>query len=197
MISDSQKADGKHALVVGGTGMLRRVPLYLAEHGYTISVIGRQMTRLKSLVEAASTSPGAIVPVSLDYHNDGQLRAALEECIERHGPVRLAVCWIHSTAPNALRVVGETLASSANSCRLFHVRGSASANPARSTSHRPTWLQGHPEIQYRQVILGFVVKDGKSRWLTHAEISDGVIAAIVEDAAYHIVGTVEPWSMRP
>lgn len=30
----------KHALVIGGSGMLAKVSLWLAENGYTVSVIG-------------------------------------------------------------------------------------------------------------------------------------------------------------
>lgn len=177
--------------------MLRGASLYLAEQGYTVSVIGRRMTRLSSLVEAASGAPGQIFPVPLDYRDDGQLRASLQESMERHGPITLAVCWIHSTAPNALAIVGETVGSHTNFCRFFHVRGSAAANPARSNPRQPAWLEEHPQLHYREVILGFIVENGASRWLAHEEISGGVITAIEEDAAYHIVGTVEPWSLRP
>ena len=55
----------------------------------------------------------------------------------------------------------------------------------------------YPQLHYRRVILGFVVEGGKSRWLTHEEISGGVIEAVQKDAERYIVGTVEPWSMRP
>jgi hypothetical protein len=47
------------------------------------------------------------------------------------------------------------------------------------------------------VVLGFVLEAGKSRWLTNAEISDGVFAAIAAQAPHSIVGTVEPWSAKP
>lgn len=196
-MSDLDKAKNSHALVVGGTGMLRGASLYLADQGYTVSVVGRRMERLNSLVDSASTCSGEIVPISLDYRYDEQLRTALQESIERYGPISLAVCWIHSTAPNALEIVGETIASHTNFCRLFHVRGSAAANPARSNNQPPSWLQEHPQLHYREVILGFVVTNGGSRWLTHEEISNGVITAMEEDAPRNIVGTVEPWSLRP
>ena len=55
----------------------------------------------------------------------------------------------------------------------------------------------YPNIQYRQVILGFVIEGGRSRWLTHAEISGGVLDAVRNDRLFSIVGTVEPWSLRP
>lgn len=197
MISHVKKAAGQHALVVGGTGMLRRVALFLADQGYTVSVVARQMNRLISLVKSASNSRGVIVPISVDYRHDRWVVEALRDSIARHGPISLAVCWIHSTAPNALRTVGETIAATTSCCRLFHVRGSAATNPARFLSLLPTWLQVHPQLHYRQVILGFVVEDDRSRWLTHDEIARGVMTAMKEDAAQYIVGTVEPWSDRP
>src|SRR5690554_2861790 len=182
-----------HALVVGGTGMLRGLPLHLVRRGYTVSVIARNTQRLHSLAAAAAGSAGEIIPLSLDYGQDEALRAALAGTIEEHGPITLAVCWIHSTAPAALQHVAEAISARSTSCRFFHVRGSAVANPA-SRAHPPEWLSRYPQLHYRQVILGFVVENGGSRWLTHREISHGVMAAVDHDAVYHVVGTVEPWS---
>lgn len=197
MVHPPIEKSSPHALVIGGTGMLRSVSLHLAESGYAVSVIARSKERLDSLAAAASTSRGAIHPLPLDYRQSERLVTALRTAMERNGPVELAVCWIHSVAPDALRLTVETLASNSTSCRLFHVRGSAVANPASAGPRAPEWIQEYPGVRYRQVILGFVVEGGRSRWLTHDEISGGVISAIAGDAAYSIVGTVEPWSMRP
>lgn len=186
-----------HALVVGGTGMLRGLSLGLAGQGYTVSVIARNNQRLQSLAEAAAEFSGHINPIAVDYGQGEQLRASLVRAIEAYGPVVLAVCWIHSTAPEALRQVAEAIAASSTSCRLFHIRGSAAANPAEKANRLPEWLDRYPQIRYRQVILGFVVETEGSRWLTHQEISDGVLAAVRNDAPYSVVGTVEPWSLRP
>lgn len=42
-----------------------------------------------------------------------------------HGPVDLAVFWIHSDAPDAFRVIADEIYSHTdNAWRLFHVRGS-------------------------------------------------------------------------
>jgi hypothetical protein len=49
----------------------------------------------------------------------------------------------------------------------------------------------------RLAVLGFVVENGQSRWLTDAEISDGVGRALESDDPVTIVGTVTPWSARP
>src|SRR5690606_3732421 len=52
-------------------------------------------------------------------------------------------------------------------------------------------------ILYREVIRGFVIDAGRSRWLTHREISQGVLEAIRADRPRSIVGTVTPWPARP
>ena len=67
-----------------------------------------------------------------------------------------------------------------------------SGQPGRRGRAAAEWLADYPNIQYRQVILGFVVEPGGSRWLTHQEISTGVMAAVRRDAPYYVVGTVEP-----
>lgn len=187
-----------HALVVGGTGMLRRASLYLAERGDAVSVIARSRERLASLVEAAATLPGSVNPLALDYRESERLVEELRGAVAAYGPVGLAVCWIHhEVAPGAFRVIVDTVGAGSPSVRLFHVRGSAVANPASGGPKPPEWMNEYPQVKYRQVILGFVIEGGRSRWLTHEEISGGVIAAIHDDAERFIVGTVEPWSMRP
>lgn len=186
-------ADGgrPHALVVGGTGMLRGLTLSLARQGYTVSVIARSSHRLRSLVDAATPFPGRINPVPLDYRHGEQLRQDLTTAVGQHGPLVLAVCWIHSTAPEALPRIAEVIGAQTGPCRLFHVRGSAAANPADGARRPPEWLTRFPNIRYRQVILGFVVEGGGSRWLTHEEISGGVLSAVQDDAPYYVVG---PWN---
>ena len=41
----------KHALVVGGTGMLSNVVLWLIAEGYQVSVIARDAGRMNRLIE--------------------------------------------------------------------------------------------------------------------------------------------------
>lgn len=40
----------KHALVVGGTGMLSKVSLWLVENDYHVSIIARNLERMKKLL---------------------------------------------------------------------------------------------------------------------------------------------------
>lgn len=202
---DRPRTPVPHALVVGGTGMLRGLTLSLVREGYTVSVVARNRERLRVLAAEAAkaakaakaATPGSVNPLPVDYRDGDALQGALQSAVTVHGPVILAICWIHSTAPAALEAVAEIIDAGPSTCRLFHVRGSAAANPTAKARDIPAWLCRYPRIRYRQVILGFVIEGGRSRWLTHQEISDGVLKAVHQDAAWSVVGTVEPWSMRP
>jgi len=177
-----------HALVVGGTGMLREATLALARRWATVSVVARRADRMPG-------RPPSINPLPLDYRDTEALAGALRRAMEQHGPIRLAVCWIHSTAPGALPAVAAVLGGSGEPCRLFHVCGSAAADPTRLP--RPALDPLPPNVSYRQVILGFQIEGERSRWLTHSEISQGVLQAIADDAEYRVVGVVRPWDRRP
>lgn len=177
-----------HALVVGGTGMLREATLTLAQRCTAVSAVARRAASV------ADTWPG-INPLPLDYHDAAALAQALRRAVGHYGPIQLAVCWIHSSAPEALQTVAAELGRSGEPCRLFHVRGSAAADPTRLP--RPALDELPPTVSYRQVILGFQIEGNRSRWLTHREISQGVLQAIEDDAEYRVVGVVRPWEMRP
>ena len=45
--------------------------------------------------------------------------------------------------------------------------------------------------------LGFKIIGSHSRWLTHAEISNGVIESLKGNKTKTIVGTLHPWDRRP
>lgn len=171
-----------HALVIGGTGMLRQTTLYLARRYDHVSLVARRPERVGS--------HDRIHPLALDYRETEALVQAVRGAIATHGPISLVVSWIHSTAPDALPAILRELE---HPFRLVHVRGSAAADPSKLPA-----APGVPQhCHYQQVILGFVIEGGRSRWLTNEEISEGVIAAIESAAERHVVGTVRPWEMRP
>lgn len=201
----------QHALVVGGTGMLADVSLWLAEQGYHVSVIGRNRARLARLQErAAAPSERAeqdtvsskrpeipeegsnrITPLAVDYRDGQALRSEIEQTIRMNGPINLVVSWIHAIAPQALGTIDEAVsAHAAGEWRLYHVRGSATAIPKEPANVSPN-------CRYRQIFLGFVLTPYGSRWLTNDEIASGVIAAIQHDQLESVVGTLEPWDKRP
>jgi len=150
-----------HALVVGGTGMLAAATRALADRGHVVTCVARRDAPLGHDV--------AVEPV--DYRESELLRNALARASTARGPIELAVCWIHTDAPEAPRVVADALAPGARLVQVFGTR---------------VWPLADPPLQiaYRQVLLG--ERDG--RWLTHEEISSGVLKAMVADRPVAVVG---------
>lgn len=52
-------------------------------------------------------------------------------------------------------------------------------------------------LDYREIILGFKIERGRSRWLTNAEISTGAIDAVMAGRKKTVIGVTEPWDARP
>lgn len=191
------KTNPPHALVVGGTGMLRGVVLELAARGFAVSVVARGLSRLEALAREAAAGGGLVHPVTVDYHDTAALDRALAAACDRWGAIELAVVWIHRTAPAAPMVVARWVGGPQRPGRFFHLLGSAVADPSRPDPQRRAAYEALPHLVYREVILGFVTEGHRSRWLTHQEIAAGVVAAIDADQPRFIVGTVEPWDRRP
>lgn len=179
-----------HAIVIGGTGMLKEATLWLEETGYHVSVIARTRTKLEKVKEQA-IDPTKVSVYSVDYHDEGNFVDIIKRAIDENGPVNLVVAWIHSSAPCAFQELVQTIDKKQdNQWELYCVKG--------STKKIPSDLPELPErCHYHQIFLGFVIENNWSRWLTNHEISNGAIQAIKENQAIHIVGTLEPWGMRP
>lgn len=171
-------------LIVGGSGMLAGLARHLCERAERVSILARNEKRIRAVSEAVD-------PIVCDY-NDG---VALAEALSLIEAPDLVVAWIHGRAPQARRAFAERLVAEG---RFVQVLGSAHGDPS------------HPErlaemakaadalpIDYQAVLLGFVVENGASRWLSNEEISQGVLAAIESEKPVAIVGTVEPWSAKP
>lgn len=190
----------KHALVVGGTGMLRPVAIWLAERGHIVSVIARDPDRLARL--AAETGADRINSIALDYADDERLRSSVGDAVNRFGPLAVVVLWIRPGAPQALDTIARLADAGAGegaetACRMFRVLGSAAADPGlirRGGGERYRAMEG---IAYREIVLGFRVEDGGSRWNTKDEIGQGVIDAIEHDRTDKVIGVVRPWERRP
>jgi len=183
-----------HALVVGGTGMLSGLCLRLVQDGWDVSVVARHASTF-----AARAKHTGLVGFDCDYTDGDALDRVLDDVSMRPRPLRLVVAWIHSTAPDAARRIAARAVMPDAALRFLHVLGSAVADPARPErldAWRNRVVSGLP-IDYAQAVLGFVVEGGRSRWLTNAEISDGVYQAAMSARGFSIVGTVAPWSVRP
>lgn len=182
----------EHVLVIGGMGMLSGVTHWLVQQNYRVSIVARNRDRMEKLI-GESEIPSAITPLFVDYCSETDLRSEINRTIRENGEIKLVVAWIHSVGKNALSIIAEEISKSCeDKWRLFNLLGSSTdLKKAVEEVEAPTGCR------YRQVLLGFVNENGHSRWLTHKEISDGVIESIQNDMALHIVGTVEPWELRP
>jgi NAD(P)-dependent dehydrogenase (short-subunit alcohol dehydrogenase family) len=180
--------DQPHALAVGTSGMLAAACHGLADRGWQVTMIARTERRL---VAVAAGRPG-VWPVPVDYRDAGAFGRALAPAAGQRGGFTLALCWIRGNAPEALRAAAAAVVAGG---RVVHVLGSASRDPTTAGSAA---LREQDRVRYQPVVLGFVVEGGRSRWLTDAEISAGVLAAIDDPAAEpYVVGRVHPWSARP
>lgn len=185
-----------HALIVGGTGMLSGVTDYFTLHGYTVSVIARNPEGLNRLIESKSEH-GFINPVKVDYSDYYYLEERLRSAIDSYGEIETAVCWIHSTAPEAPYIIADVLNNQTIKCKYFHVLGSEMKNPDERYSILHFSFERFVRLIYKKIILGFVIEYETSRWLTNTEISNGVIDAIINEKDSFTVGKTEPWEMRP
>lgn len=176
---------GKRALVLGGTGMLAGCAEVLVADGWHVVLPSRRHSPIP-------TADGNGDRKALWVQASWSEPAALAEGAARvlGGPVDLLVAWVHRTERvSVLRAVAPLLAPGSP---VVEVHGSASANPVGGCPD-PV-LPGHPT---QQIVLGFVRHAGRTRWLTHQEISDGVLdgvrrALAGKSPAVHQVGEFRP-----
>lgn len=178
----------KHALVIGGTGMLAKASVWLSENGFHVSVIGRNPEKMQRLLDQ---NPAQLTPVLVDYTDTSELAEQLRSTQHKNGPIQLAVAWVHSTGLRAIPCLLQVLPDD-QPVEFFHVNGSSSDLHAVKAK---TAMPSH--VLYHQIQLGFKVENGVSRWLTNDEISDGVIKSLLERKPKSVIGTVEPGDKRP
>jgi NAD(P)-dependent dehydrogenase (short-subunit alcohol dehydrogenase family) len=173
----------RHALVVGGSGMLAECCRKLLQISEQVSVLARDETRIRAIAPD-------VHPIVCDYRDDKSLVEALAPMTPD-----LAITWIHRRRPEVRRAVAERIVAGG---RLIQVLGSVHADPAQPErlAEMARVAAGLP-ILYQAVILGFALTANGSRWLTNDEISGGVFAAVKTEAPLCVVGTIAPWGARP
>lgn len=170
--------------------MLKDVTLWLVNQNFIVSVIGRNQAKFQKVAKLSS-NPSHLNFLQVDYRNTNLLKEKVTEAIEEFGPLELIVSWIHSTAPNALEIILNS-GSMSQEIELYQVISSST----RIIS--PHMNLGIPENYKNHFVqLGFVIDKEGSRWLSHKEISEGVIQAIIDQKSYSLVGVLEPWKLRP
>lgn len=186
-----------HALVIGGTGMLRGAAVNLCKTFKTVSVTGRNKHRLYSLQRESEHLKGNTIPIIVDYTSEKELLFSIEEAVKNYGNISLVVSWIHSTAPRVAFKIAELISSYGQEFRFFDILGCEYKNPAANNTEREKIFRQVPFIKYRKIILGFIRENEISRWLTNEEISSGTTKAIENDSEEYVIGTVTPWELHP
>ncbi|MHC2275456.1 NADPH:quinone reductase-like Zn-dependent oxidoreductase [Bradyrhizobium diazoefficiens] len=180
-----------HVLTVGGTGMLRSATLALAKRTKRITIISRDPHKFASEVNSLT---GNVNDASIDYHDTLKLSNAVEHWQDVAGPIDLAVCWIHSSAPNALAAIAASLRGPAE---IFQVIGSATGNPLDRARQWASTISGFSQVRHRCAILGSVATPSGPRWLSNEEISQGVLKGVVGPGPVHLVGAIHPPNRCP
>ena len=150
--------------ILGGTGMLAPATRWIARHASRLTLAARAPWTL-----AGELGADALV---VDWVDLDGTRNVLAPHDGRHD---LAVLWLHDEGVPLARAFEDTLRPGG---RVIRVHGSASADPSVMRRRDPT---PRGDVTRQIVILGFhpdeTAPEGR-RWLSDAEISGGVIAAL-------------------
>lgn len=180
----------KQALVIGGTGMLSDVSLWLNKNHYHVTVIGRHKNRYHKLIEKAH-DPKKISSIMVDYHHTALFEEKIKDKIQSDGTFDLIVTWVHSTAPEVIPSLLKCQNIRNKPYDLYHVKSS------QAYFKESVIDIGIEHLNYHEVYLGYKKMKGHSRWLTHKEIYEGVIDTIQHSRPQTVVGQIEPWEERP
>ena len=175
--------DSRHILVIGGTGMLSKAVVCLAEAGHQVSVIGRTKEKFQDLL---TETPHNVYPLLADYHTE-RVFGVVEQAMEDREFFDLIISWMPNYA--ALERICQ-LNNRAQHFRLVHVKGSR-----RYFGDEPLAIPSN--CFYQEVFLGYMADRDTTRWLTHDEISDGVLRAAKSGSPREIIGQIEPYEERP
>ncbi|HIW99612.1 MAG TPA: hypothetical protein H9871_05665 [Candidatus Nesterenkonia stercoripullorum] len=177
----------RRVLMVGATGMLRPAVHALTHRGHSVTAVSRQPGR----ATPPSTIPGEFTAVSADWRDPESLTDAVADAAHGH-LFPTAVVWVHSPYRVAvMRGLARLLTADAV---VVQVWGSASHDPRDVLDSQGVDLPGRTMCH---VMLGYVRLAGISRWLSSAEISDGVVHALDAAEPVHVVGRIDPWQQRP
>lgn len=181
------------ALVVGGTGMLSGVVAELVRDGWHVVVPSRRYAPIPlDLPESSGEDDRQAIWIEADWSVPGSFAERADKALG--GKADLLVAWVHDAyREDVLAAVAPLLARDA---LVVEVRGAAAVAP-----HGGRPEPSLPEHQTQLVVLGFV-RDGEgTRWLTHREISEGVLDAVRRaladrPPATHQIGEVNSYASR-
>ena len=182
-----------HVLIVGGTGILRAVSCFLAEKGNIVTVVARDEEKLHELSCMVAAQGVKINPVSVDYNDLEEFDQKLTTAIQTYGPFQLSLTWISSNSRPAFYRLANFLNRTSPVCRLFHVCNSEWVKELNHSNEIETRLALLNRVYYRKILLGNGGEINQNPWLTHDELSSGIIQALSMDARVYVIGNIEPF----
>lgn len=176
-----------HALLIGMTGMLAPVAREIVGESQHATLCARGAPKFSF---GEKFLDDKVIKLPLDYTDETHFL----DTLRIRGPVDLAVTWLHPQAHGLRNGVADCVIPGG---KIVEVMGSAAGRPGGFADERLDAMKSQLGKTYRQVVLGFVLDGGTSRWLTHEEICAGVLAAYRGSQPRTLVGTLDPWEKRP
>jgi hypothetical protein len=181
-----------HVLVVGGTGILEKVSLFLASHDNVVTVVSKSQEDFEKLQVQAVGLSGKINPITVDYQEEDGVIRRIQESIQLYGPVTLAVNWVQAQFMKVVDVIAGVLNATSPLCRYFQVLSGAELAQVKERNYFESAFRNLERVLYRIIVLGFKREKGTQRLLSNDEISDGIIQALCDDSKKVVIGT-DPW----
>jgi hypothetical protein len=156
------------SLVIGGTGMLAAATRWLAQRSRVTILVARRASGFQ-------IGGARLRPVDADW-SQGSFPDEVTAALAEAGPIGTALLWLHQPEP-----VLAWLLPRLRGARIVLILGSRDGRPGLPD----------PVEALATVRLGSVAAAHGRRWLTHAEISAGAVAAL-QDGASRVVGELTP-----
>ncbi len=172
--------------------MLSGLCMRLLEDDFQVFAVARTWESLERLQRSAGARADRLTTMALDYHDTDRLGRWIAHTQLMHGPVDRVFAWIHGDCESVLGTVDrEVFAYRRNPWALHHIRGSRAAE---GPYQRPRLSA---ICTYQEIVLGFALEQGASRWLTVEEIVEGIWRASLSGAGRSVVGEAGPPELRP
>lgn len=176
-----------HALLIGMSGMLAPVARQIVGESQHATLCARGAS---TFTFGESFLDDKIMKLPIDYTDETHFL----DTLRIRGPVDLAVTWLHPEAHSLRDGIADCVIPGG---KIIEIMGSASGKPGGLADQRVEAMKSHTGKTYRQVILGFVVENAGSRWLTHEEICEATLRAYRGFETRTVAGTLEPWDKKP
>jgi len=148
------------ALIIGGTGMLADTSRWVAARAAQTILAARHPQALAAEIGA--------IPWEMDWQNQCSGLSTLVPMPE----FDLVIAWLHQSV---LWLAEHLQSKVAQGGRFVHLHASAANDPAILARRSAPPREG---IFTQNVILGRVLEESHARWLTPAEINEGLIKVL-------------------